>query len=79
MLCEFYLAEVVSRTRAPNPAARAPFAAEAADALEAFLRRCEVHDLLTPEAKRQREGLKRQREGQNADPGTARADKVARF
>ena len=79
MLCEFYLAEVVSRTRAPDPAARAPFAAEAADALEAFLRRCEVHDLLTPEAKRQREGLKRQREGQNADPGTARADKVARF
>ena len=80
MLCEFYLAEVVSRTRAPDPAARAPFAAEAADALEAFLRRCEVHDLLTPEAKRQREELKRQRErGQNADPGTARADKVARF
>ena len=79
MLCEFYLAEVVSRTRAPDPAARAPFAAEAADALEAFLRRCEVHDLLTPEAKRQREGLKQQREGQNADPGTARADKVARF
>ena len=79
MLCEFYLAEVVSRTRAPDPAARAPFAAEAADALEAFLRRCEVHDLLTPEAKRQREGLMRQREGQNADPGTARADKVARF
>ena len=79
MLCEFYLAEVVSRTRAPNPAARAPFAAEAADALEAFLRRCEVHDLLTPEAKRQREGLKRGPGAQNADPGTARADKVARF
>ena len=40
MLCEFYpLAEVVSRTRAPDPAARAPFAAEAADALEAFPRR----------------------------------------
>ena len=78
MLCEFYLAEVVSRTRAPNPAARAPFAAEAADALEAFLRRCEVHDLLTPEAKRQREALKLEG-SRDADPGTARADKVARF
>ena len=53
-------------------------AAEAADALEAFLRRCEVHDLLTPEAKRQREGLKQQREAKR-DPGTARADKVAGF
>lgn len=82
MLCEFYLAEVVSRTRAPNPAARAPFAAEAADALEAFLRRCEVHDLLTPEAKRQREALKPRggsRDGADPDPATARADKVARF
>ena len=78
MLCEFYLAEVVSRTRAPDPAARAPFAAEAADALEAFLRRCEVHDLLTPEAKRQREALKLEG-SRDADPGTARADKVARF
>jgi len=76
VMCNFYLASIVSRTRTPDPAARAPIATEASDALEAFLTMCETHELLTEQARAVRE---RQKQGGTPDPATARADKVAGF
>ena len=76
VMCNFYLASIVARTRTPDPAARAPIATEASDALEAFLTMCETHELLTEQAGAVRE---RQKQGDTPDPATARADKVAGF
>lgn len=73
MLTPFYLSEVVSRTRTPDPATRLPIVTEAAENTELFLAMCDRHGFL-PDAAR----AAREREG-TVDPATFRAEKVNRF
>lgn len=74
-LAPFYLAEVVSRTRTPDPSSRLPVVTEAAENHELFLSTCERHELV-PEDSVYVASRQRQREGTAADPATQRAEKV---
>lgn len=75
VLAPFYLSEVVSHTRTPDPSARLPVVTEAAHNHELFLSTCESHELLSEGHARAR-----QREGPAPKaPATQRAEKVERF
>jgi hypothetical protein len=77
VLAPFYLSEVVSRTRTPDPSSRLPIVTEAAENHELFLSMCETYELLPGGAAVAR---RRQRESPGpTDPATHRAEKVARF
>ena len=77
-LASFYLAEVASRVRTPDPSARLPVVTECAESHERFLSLCEAHELLPAAIASARE---RAREGGEVagNPADARGEKIARF
>ena len=74
VLAPWYLAELASRAPTRDPAAREQALVEVSAMYEAFLERCERHDMLSESAKRTRA-----RGTEACDPATARDEKVARF
>ena len=74
VLAPWYLAELASRAPTRDPAAREQSLVEVSAMYEAFLERCERHDMLSESAKRTRA-----RGTEACDPATARDEKVARF
>ena len=74
VLASWYLAELTSRAPTRDPAAREHVLLEVSAMYEAFLERCERHDMLSESAKRSRA-----RGAEACDPATARDEKVARF
>jgi len=73
-LAPWYLAELASRAPTRDAAAREHALVEVSAMYEAFLERCERHDMLSESAKRSRA-----RGAEACDPATARDEKVARF
>ena len=73
-LAPWYLAELASRAPTRDAAAREHALVEVSAMFEAFLERCERHDMLSESAKRSRA-----RGAEACDPATARDEKVARF